>query len=758
MTTYNTGKPIGSSDPRDLYDNAENLDVLTVSKEKTAHDDRLGVSRMTWHGIEQAFQDFLLASGYEDIGDYTAGLEITARNQIFLRNGEYYRAGASLVLPYATTGDWATEGGSFVSVGDAALRQALADPAQGGELVSVNTQAGGNQTLRDALNARAIKSDNVLIASVFTGFIDSISADNTQAAIDLLASAQDGDTIDFGGKMWRIYDGIEGIVSATATPATDEAVPLASVPRLVGKKNITFRNGGLYAANQGTALEKCYYPSTLFLWNFESRGESYGDADASKPLPVDDRQEFLAVNGGHAVVLVRCKNIYGSPTTRLCGSTGPFYASSCANVRLNNAFGNCASLGYAPYCFDSWCGSAAVTGFDSHDSYLDDCYANAETLLRREDGQQVGSSIYCGKNGALNEDPDVITFVTGGTYRDFYGNSGNEGFQQGAAFQSGSSHMEVKGAYIDNCAFAGATAVSSDYPGTIRLTDVTGTVGLAVFYQYKRSFSYQVAEAVNCKIHVDGSRTLGELSETAYVINNVQNTRVDVNLIDCQLTGAKQVFWKPNKAIAVSYGGIEIMGGTYETKGYFCNVSGWGGGGSNTRKGISVRGGAKIYDTSGQTDDYIIATNTGGGVTTYIWFDLGECEIQTLAPRNIGGIVPTGSTNLRERIRYPRTLNNAYRIGGAGLNIPRISKASVISREGSAGAFTVLKVATFDRYAITFPALIVGKEGQIIGIASESSPAAFNLASNRVEHVVFARGSLTEGVEFEVGIPYPLTC
>lgn len=126
MTTFNTGKPVGSSDPRDLYDNAENLDTLINSPDKMEHPDRLGMPRKTWHAIEEDFQNFLLESGYQDIGAYAAGLEITARNQIFVRSGEYYRAAASLNLPYTTTGDWVTEGSSFVSVGDATLRQDLA--------------------------------------------------------------------------------------------------------------------------------------------------------------------------------------------------------------------------------------------------------------------------------------------------------------------------------------------------------------------------------------------------------------------------------------------------------------------------------------------------------------------------------------------------------------------------------------------------------------------------------------------------------
>lgn len=53
MTTYNTGNPIGSTDPRDLYDNAENLDDAVNSSADTFQD-RLGKSRLTWEGIVKA--------------------------------------------------------------------------------------------------------------------------------------------------------------------------------------------------------------------------------------------------------------------------------------------------------------------------------------------------------------------------------------------------------------------------------------------------------------------------------------------------------------------------------------------------------------------------------------------------------------------------------------------------------------------------------------------------------------------------------
>ena len=46
MTTYNTGNPIGSTDPRDLYDNAENFDSA-MHTPGTTWTDRLGNAIVT---------------------------------------------------------------------------------------------------------------------------------------------------------------------------------------------------------------------------------------------------------------------------------------------------------------------------------------------------------------------------------------------------------------------------------------------------------------------------------------------------------------------------------------------------------------------------------------------------------------------------------------------------------------------------------------------------------------------------------------
>lgn len=173
MTKYHTDNPVGSSDPRDLYDNAVNLDELVNSESKESHPDRRGNSRKTWHGMEEEFdadqmrredefqatqddkQDrfnaFIVASGYEYIGDYAAGIEVSEHNQIIRDGaGEFWRASGSTALPYTTTGAGLPEGGAFITVGDAALRQDLVQPVATFNNVTDMKNAGGLSVGRKA--------------------------------------------------------------------------------------------------------------------------------------------------------------------------------------------------------------------------------------------------------------------------------------------------------------------------------------------------------------------------------------------------------------------------------------------------------------------------------------------------------------------------------------------------------------------------------------------------------------------------------
>lgn|GEM_PF-7128999 len=204
MTTFNTGNPVepnGSPDPRDLHDTAQVEDVLVNHPTKTEAPDRLGRMRKTWHGMEQDFQQFLLNSGYTGTGaggayeDYDANgpLTISALNEIFTKDGEFYRLKPDQAIPYTTTA-WMDDQDNMVAIGDAVLRQEL---ASGSALVS---STSGQQVISEALNYRKIS----ISTAVFGATGDGVSDDT--APLELAQQFVDsyGFELDFGSKTYLI--------------------------------------------------------------------------------------------------------------------------------------------------------------------------------------------------------------------------------------------------------------------------------------------------------------------------------------------------------------------------------------------------------------------------------------------------------------------------------------------------------------------------------------------------------------------------
>jgi len=172
---YNTNNPVGSTDPRDLYDNAGNLDKL-VNGADPFYADRLGKLRESWAGMqntfdtsqagresaftlsqadkENRFQAFLVSSGYVSKGDYAANVVLAERNEYVAVNAAttgtspgLYRPNASATLPLTLTGTWATDSANLVLLGDDVLRQDLADdtvPALGAGMVGRSSQVVGS--------------------------------------------------------------------------------------------------------------------------------------------------------------------------------------------------------------------------------------------------------------------------------------------------------------------------------------------------------------------------------------------------------------------------------------------------------------------------------------------------------------------------------------------------------------------------------------------------------------------------------------
>lgn len=104
MTTYNTGNPIGSTEVKDLYDNAQNFDTLANTTTLETVPDRLGVPRMTLHGFEQEAKRLLEASKFQPPIQYAPGIEVTTSSLTVDYMGVIYYALPS-ALPF-TTGAW----------------------------------------------------------------------------------------------------------------------------------------------------------------------------------------------------------------------------------------------------------------------------------------------------------------------------------------------------------------------------------------------------------------------------------------------------------------------------------------------------------------------------------------------------------------------------------------------------------------------------------------------------------------------------
>ena len=175
MATTPTNKPIPSEDPRDLKFNAGKIDE-EVNGSANYYTDRFGVQRLTNTGRnnhfqsqmtqqandwlsqlnqqESDFQQFLLNSGYQFLGDYENGpYTITGLNQIIRYQNEFWRLNAATNPPYTTTGvnstSWATDVTHLVSVGDASLRYSLASNS-GATYIGVATSEGNLAELLSA--------------------------------------------------------------------------------------------------------------------------------------------------------------------------------------------------------------------------------------------------------------------------------------------------------------------------------------------------------------------------------------------------------------------------------------------------------------------------------------------------------------------------------------------------------------------------------------------------------------------------------
>lgn len=240
MTTYNTGNPVGSTDVRDLYDNAQNLDSL-VNGPLTSYADRLGAPRKSWRGLEQDFSAFLAASGFElPALEYVGGtpLVVDRPTQLIFRTGfpdTLYGVKSTEPFPATLSGTWSTDEVRLVVRSDRDLRQDLAnstDPAKGAGLVGYRGQTAAQHL------------DGVILSETEGLVGDDSKNDNTKLVALLSRANALGAPVVFKDGVYRIEQG-----GNVAKPA-DEVSPL----QLVRKRYVDLRTG-------------IYEPSDIPSWN-----------------------------------------------------------------------------------------------------------------------------------------------------------------------------------------------------------------------------------------------------------------------------------------------------------------------------------------------------------------------------------------------------------------------------------------------------------------------------------------------------------
>jgi len=199
MTTYNTGNPVGSVDPKDLYDNAQNLDNI-VNGSEHSYADRLGVARRSLAGIDAAADAVLSGLGYAPPVTYAAGISLTLTTQTVEYNGEVYAPKLS-ALPFTT-------GGTFDPAKFRVIQGVLAaDLAAPGGSALVGYDDGTAQDVLD--NAKPVANYTAL--RNYTGRATGVRI--TQAGLAGIFQRDDADTIsadnggtvivDGAGRRWR---------------------------------------------------------------------------------------------------------------------------------------------------------------------------------------------------------------------------------------------------------------------------------------------------------------------------------------------------------------------------------------------------------------------------------------------------------------------------------------------------------------------------------------------------------------------------
>lgn len=251
-------------DFRELYTIATEIATSDEYKDVVIENGEL---RPTWHkAVRDLLGPAIENAGYEILGDYAPGIELTSYGQVLRYNNEFYRLSASVNLPYTTAGS-SPSTNDFLAIGDAQLRSELM--SSGFQLVG-----DGSQTLQEALDARPPAKTATLTVNIPTDYptlqsaLDDLSTLTLSqgVTIDLVIESghevSSGVIVEYGDYSHFVIKSEDAItpVSNSFTGDFIRASYSATAPTLgclVDGKGLVNIAYGLFANSRGLVLPNC---------------------------------------------------------------------------------------------------------------------------------------------------------------------------------------------------------------------------------------------------------------------------------------------------------------------------------------------------------------------------------------------------------------------------------------------------------------------------------------------------------------------
>lgn len=250
--TYNTRNPLGSSDPRDLYDNAANLDNFINGTQET-YNDRVGIPKKSLYGFEQQYEQTFYDA-------YNNGTTYNFPNIVVCTDGYTYRClGTSVVGDNpvtSTSGNWIVlnKNGNFIYDYNFPTLSAADTYAVSVERTLIITKTWS--TVPSTLSANIYMTTGGILTQT-TNFIGKFSADDSQHFTVAVTGLERSIPQWWGALGDNSHDDTAAIQSVINSGAgvldTGSSNLVYKVSRIVGRSNLEITGNGTFDFSSNTS-------------------------------------------------------------------------------------------------------------------------------------------------------------------------------------------------------------------------------------------------------------------------------------------------------------------------------------------------------------------------------------------------------------------------------------------------------------------------------------------------------------------------